>query len=509
MVFFSSRVVRSSFRLLLLSLWTYLVFQLALHVNLNTAHSSFNRSERVRDSSAIERAVNSSSSASSFSSASRAKGGEKKCPMKLPLDLTLDYNNIYWQEFASSNGTFYLYNAYYDNRTMGGPTALVRILSMIDRVTPLPLYCRLWPMNSTVPLVSKAIYRYIWHAKWGNFRDGILQPFVINCPVPKRKPSSRTPLRIQSVSLFETNCSEVKNNLLVKENRPKNGKKERFAVCVKGLEFLHEDLSFRLVEWIELLKILGANKVFFYQFDLHPRLQQVLQHYQDENFVDVQPLSLPGTLPNLPEIRKEYLKKQVFYRRQNELIPYNDCLFRNMYLYDYVTLLDVDEIILPIKHFNWQQMFEYLQTKISSKSFNFSAISARNVYFLQPLNESNSSIIADQANIPKHLHMLRQIDRSSSYTKAGAYVKTFFNTQMIVAVHNHFPMICFGRCYRLEMDTSIAHLQHYRDDCVKELRKSCDTQYRRNTTRDTTIWKYKDELIEQTSRTLRKLHFIS
>lgn len=493
-----SSVLRYSIRILLFLLWTYLVFQLALHVNINDHHE-----QTAPSSSFRENRTNSSFPL-------LAKSVEKKCLIKPPVELTLDYNNIYWQEFSSSNGTFYLYNAYYDNRTMGGPIPLVRILSMIDRLIPPPLYCQLWVHNSPVPLISRAVYRYIWHAKWGNFRDAILQPFVINCPVPSpKRRSSRPPPRIQSVSLFETNCTEVKNNLLVRENRPLNGKKQRFAVCVKGLEFLHEDLSFRLVEWIELLKILGANKIFFYQFDLHPRLQQVLQHYQQEKFVDVQTLSLPGSQPNLPEIRKDYLKKQIFFRRQNELIPYNDCLYRNIYLYDYVTLLDIDEIILPIKHFSWQQMFEHLQSKISTKSLNFSAISARNVYFLQPLNESNSTLLADQLNIPKYLHMLRNIDRSLAYTKPGAYVKTFFNTELIVAVHNHFPMICFGRCYRLEMDTSIAHLQHYRDDCVKELRKSCDAQYRLNTTRDKTIWKYRDQLVEQSSRTLRKLHFIS
>ena len=38
-------------------------------------------------------------------------------------------------------------------------------------------------------------------------------------------------------------------------------KKKKFAVCVKGLDFPSEDISVRLVEWIEMLNILGADKV--------------------------------------------------------------------------------------------------------------------------------------------------------------------------------------------------------------------------------------------------------
>lgn len=71
-----------------------------------------------------------------------------------------------------------------------------------------------------------------------------------------------------SVSVVEKPCNNATNNLRVIYNLPPGGKKKGFAVCVKGLDFLHEDLSVRLVEWIELLTLLGNDKVFFYKLQV-------------------------------------------------------------------------------------------------------------------------------------------------------------------------------------------------------------------------------------------------
>jgi hypothetical protein len=55
--------------------------------------------------------------------------------------------------------------------------------------------------------------------------------------------------------------------------------------------------------------------------------------------------------------------------------------------------------------------------------------------------------------------------------------------------------------------TEYAQLQHYRADCVRAL-KNCDKDYRQNSVKDTTIWRYKDEVIERASRVLKTLGFI-
>ena len=47
---------------------------------------------------------------------------------------------------------------------------------------------------------------------------------------------------------------------------------------MKGLNFPEEDISGRLVEWIELLLVLGADMIFFYKFSVHENVEKVLQY---------------------------------------------------------------------------------------------------------------------------------------------------------------------------------------------------------------------------------------
>ena len=53
---------------------------------------------------------------------------------KFPDIFDLHFNNRYWQETETSDGTFILYAAYLDDRPSSGP--LIRVLGMINRIEP-------------------------------------------------------------------------------------------------------------------------------------------------------------------------------------------------------------------------------------------------------------------------------------------------------------------------------------------------------------------------------------
>jgi len=425
-----------------------------------------------------------------------------------PSIVELKFNNQYWQVTETSNGTFHLYGAYMDVRASNrlGPT--VRILGMIDRLEPkVKTFCQLWFSDSKEPVMSNVLeYKYIWYKKWGNYKQGLFQPYLLACQMPKSH-WGKVPA---SVSVVEHKCDTATSNLRVIYNKPPEGeKKKKFAVCVKGLDFPEDDLSVRLIEWIELLTTLGADKVFLYNLEVHPNVTRVLDYYTKQGKVDVTPISLPGYQPNLPVLQHLYLKSKLNNKRQNELIPYNDCLYRNIYRYEYIALLDIDEVIMPIKHDNWADMMEEaVAASLKVKNETRASWNFRNIYFMDEMTDQHEGVGNKFKDIPSYLHMMQHVYRSANYTKPGQYVKCFHNPERALILHNHFPLGCLGGvCTSYPVDTGTAHLQHYRADCVNTLKKSCKDDFKSVSVKDTTIWRWKEPVIQRTSDALGKLGF--
>lgn len=426
---------------------------------------------------------------------------------KLPAVYDLKFNNLYWQVLETSNGTYNFYAAYYDNRPALSIYPLVRIMVMIDRLKPtLKTHCQLWFQAESQPVIVPVMeYKYVWNEKWGNFKQGIIQPYLMACVIPKH----HAHLVPEAVTVVENPCNTSTVALRVINNRPPAGQQRQdFAVCVKGLSFPDQDISVRLVEWIEILQLLGANKIFLYELEVHPNISKVLRHYQNTGLVEVTPLTLAGEQPNLSVLQRLYLRKKVTNKRQSELVPYNDCFYRNIYLYEHVVLLDYDEVIMPTGHDSWSSLMKSIVPRAAAeakkKNKTIASYNARNVYFFDTLDHEHTW----NRDIPKYMHMLQHVKRSKNFTKPGHYIKCFHRTDRVIALHNHFPLACLGGCLSYSINTEDAQLQHYRADCVASLKKKCEQEYKNGTVVDTTIWRYKEELTARATRTLVALGFL-
>ncbi len=167
---------------------------------------------------------------------------------------------------------------------------------------------------------------------------------------------------------------------------------------------------------------------------------------------------ISGLQPNVQFLRENYFKKRPIHKRQNEVIPYNDCLYRNLYHYKYLALLDLDEIIVPKMAENWPKLLYFLE-RLTSKvaSFNF-----KNAYFMDSMSPAKKIV-------PKQFHILDHVMRSRNYslhiksfhstskkkeienrsliTHANRHAKTF--SDEVLTVHNHYPISCIhGYCHK-------------------------------------------------------------
>lgn len=424
-----------------------------------------------------------------FDGSDQPRSANSTCA-RFPKYTSIEFNNYYWQTLVTSDGTaFQIFGAYLDDRDAN--KVVVRLLGVVNRKVPtVATYCQLWYGGRRDPVVVKSDrYRYIWIAAWGT--QGVNQPYFVDCVVP----NTQTPF---AVSLVEAPCANATNALRVVNN--KTTQKKRFAVCVKGLDYPHDDVSVRLVEWLEINRALGADKVFFYYFTIHPNITKTLKHYERQGFVELTPLTLPGGYPNLPPLRHLVLSKLITQRRQMEVIPYNDCFYKHMYEYDYVVLLDTDEIIMP-RSGDWNDLIKRLERDPHKTSAFFT----RNVYFLDQFLPKGVTF----PGIPPYLHVFNHVYRTQNYTPPRHYAKTFHKTSEIITLHNHLPLQCVTWvCAMKEVDPKLAQLQHYRADCAMGLKRVCE-ELKRNTVMDTGVWRLKEKVVGGAVATLRALGYLA
>ncbi|XP_036338564.1 uncharacterized protein LOC118748296 [Rhagoletis pomonella] len=415
---------------------------------------------------------------------------------QVPPMHSLRFHNNYWQVFHNRNVTYHLFNAYFDVRAYAMQRgAVVRVLAMANEVPAPshPSYCQLWYDTLSVPVIVPVVeQRLIWFLEWGTYGD--YYPYLLSCVPPL--PLRQTPPR--AVSLVARFCDTASNMLRVLYEHPAaNETQHGFAVCVKGLDYLYDDMGPRLVEWLELQRLLGARKVITYKLVLHPNLARVLQHYVAEGFVELLPLSLGSEMADLPHYLHDYLHSDIANKRLNELVPYNDCFYRNMYKYAYIAVVDVDEVIMPLGNsISWQQLIETaLRRRTEDCPRGYASVCVRNAIF--PINTMNYT---ETTTAQSHMFLLQHVHRLNRTGEVNDAVKCFHNTSEVLTLHNHYHIARLEGCHSFHFEPVEAQLQHYR--LLEE------TAAQAALTRDESIYRYKDALVRNVEAVLRQLGYL-
>ena len=398
------------------------------------------------------------------------------------------FDDAFWQKLETTNGTFRILNAYYDDRKFLAERnqSSVRIILVQERnVTEANLFCQIWFDQIARPMaVAIHEFRPLWYQNTLT-NNTETSAVLVTCVIPWTVQG----LIPTSVSVVAKQCDTPSNSMNVIHNLPENGKMKIVAVCAKFFDYKY-DSSMMLIEWIEILIFLGADIIIISVITIHPNMMKILKYYEKAGKVEVIMFTLPKSKIGL---------------YHNEMLAINDCFYKNVNKYKFVTSLDIDEFIMPTRFEDktWQKLLtRVIMQSLASELEKFpgyNGYEVNNVYF--NLDSIHTGEI--QPEVPSNFLFLQHIYRAKEFSPNGAGAKSFMKTDNVILIHNHRPMQCVGgRCNIFRIPYKDARLQHYRIGCGQSISDEKCNQFRNVTVRDVSLWRFKDELIKNVYKTL-------
>ncbi|XP_024133187.1 uncharacterized protein LOC112149611 isoform X1 [Oryzias melastigma] len=271
------------------------------------------------------------------------------------------------------NGTkTLLVSAYLEHR---GLVKEVRIITIKPRKEKASYLCHLRCQEKlNVTRAKCKIHPDHFHFHYGT--ADITCPLPSGCPTPSHV--AVTSVDDRSEERFDQDFLEVKNQKTELESFPYN-----FTVCFSTM-FDYTNVL-QLVQSLEMLQLLGVNRVVIYKTNCSLETQNVLDFYTHKGLVEVIPWSLSKYL----NVSRGWLPKQgpgeLHYFGQIPAL--NDCLYRYMYRTKYLALHDVDELILPQSVNSWLELLPLLEKKYgANKRYRFrSHVFPNNVLLPPPI----------------------------------------------------------------------------------------------------------------------------
>jgi len=451
---------------------------------------------------------------------------------KLPLQIL----NEHWQKVGPL--PIYVYSAFYDVRYRheGHVYNFIRILlSSVGKLMPdRALFCQFWFDEESIAFSVQGYFEEIWEKSFDPFpAPGMYHSYLLSCPVPGHVRSAPG-----HVSVAGGHCDKGHNRLEVQKDGlaelRKGHEKDTFALCVKGLDF-QEDLTDRIIEWVEMNRIQGAKHLTFYVYSVHRNVWKTLKYYEKINFATVVNITLPGDLPNVQQNRTLFLKRNIWQKRRSELVSYNDCLYRNIYKYNFVIPIDIDEMIVPVKENTWQKALKNVFRRNPLLLKKYSSLSVPHVYFFEKWNTSiptgKEKVNKPRSKVPfytnpnnfeakkktvedwrqqKHrqkYHMLYHTRRSANFSAPGHSVKSFVATKSTLLTFNHYALrpLLPGMIDNFLLSRQDLQLNHYQTRCSRYVLSKCISNFDKFSVKDTIMLPYSIPLINRVVSTYSRI----
>nr|KAG5712761.1 hypothetical protein BaRGS_029816 [Batillaria attramentaria] len=352
---------------------------------------------------------------------------------------------------------------------------LVRVigLALNSRSTYDGVRCHLWYENGTEGLVVV-------------MGEGILLPesksrkysaSYVQCHLPDlREP--------YAVSVTSRDCSQQPTNVLPVIKSPPGGYSSNFTVCVKPINFYYSR-AYELVEFIELNRMLGADKLVFYIFSVGPNAESVLRWYETVGIVELVDWKLPSHIivRHWPITKGETEEIHAF----GQIGSSNDCLHRHRDVSRYVIAKDLDEFIVPKKHNNWWDMIRHIDNKtgrpISSYVF-------RNLFFRKDWGV-NEEDFEGKALAQRYMSVVLLTDkREPKPLPAKTRSKFIVDPQRVQTLGIH-------SVWKTRGTGSLVHSVDQEDGLVYHYRNWEKPEDRKNGVRDLDMMRFRQELLRR------------
>ena len=207
--------------------------------------------------------------------------------------------------------------------------------------------------------------------------------------------------------------------------------------------YLNYSRGYELVEWIELNRILGAEKFNIYVESCAPNVQDILRYYNEIGIVEVIQWPLPVE------------RKDIHYFGQ--VVALQDCLYRNKEASEYIVNVDLDEFIIPHTKdvFTWKGIVN--NTDAKSRSFIF-----RNTFFRKEWLEKTDANNFTGNDIAEKYNLITLLlsEHETKLFPFGQRSKYFAKTALATSLLIH-DVVGAGVPVRVPHDVAMMH--HYRN----------------------------------------------
>jgi Glycosyltransferase family 92 len=264
--------------------------------------------------------------------------------------------------------------------------------------------------------------------------------------------------RPRSVGISSDILQNIENSLNFIEifhRRNVTRENKSIAVC-PGPVFSTYDNALRIAEYIEIYKLQGASKFYFYDAGISQNVMKLLKFYESQGTVEI----LTWNIATYVEIN------QAMIHHYGIIGCLNECFYHATLIddFEYFIHADFDEEIFSYKTDTLKEFLE-INDKAEIHSFVFS-----NYFFFFEFGHDLTNIPSNATN--KFLYTQAQVTKMNKTMGSDVRTKYIAKRDSVELIGNHFVWKAASNSRKIEVKPTEGAVHHYRDDCP--LFKLCD-----------------------------------